>query len=82
MPLLLIPPPSSRTHRNGHTHATALYCPALPCTAYPAGITTLNFRGCVPNELEAIFRRGPEWGKGLELVLAAALQVGCGDGVG
>ena len=42
----------------------------------PAGITTLNFRGCVPNELEAIFRRGPEWGEGLELVLAAALQVG------
>ncbi|PSC74061.1 sonic hedgehog A [Micractinium conductrix] len=47
-------------------------------TGAPQGtaITTLNFQGRVPSELEAIFRRGPEWGEGVELVLAMALQGG------
>lgn len=39
-----------------------------------AGISTVNFQGCVPNELEAIFRRGSEWEAGVELVVALALQ--------
>lgn len=61
-------------------------CPCPPLTLPPfslacppprlAAITTLNFQGRVPSELEAIFRRGPEWGEGVELVLAMALQVG------
>ena len=40
----------------------------------PAGISTINFQGRVPNELEAIFRRGSEWEAGVELVVALALQ--------
>ncbi|KAI3423404.1 hypothetical protein D9Q98_010621 [Chlorella vulgaris] len=39
-------------------------------------ITTLNFLGAVPNELEAVFRRGGQWEAGLELVLALAVQEG------
>lgn len=42
-----------------------------------AAISTLNFLGSVPNELEAIFRRGGEWEAGLELAAGLALQV-CG----
>jgi hypothetical protein len=77
VPLVPIQPPSNRTASQGHPYDPGV----LPVTACAplychAGITTLNFRGCVPNELEAIFRRGPEWGEGLELILAAALQVG------
>ncbi|KAL4459186.1 hypothetical protein ABPG75_014051 [Micractinium tetrahymenae] len=54
----------------------------LSGTGAPAGtgITTINFRGSVPNELEAIFRRGPEWAAGAELVVALALQGGSGEG--
>ena len=55
----------------GHTAPPALPCPALP----PAAMSTLNFLGCVPNELEAIFRRGGEWEAGLELVVALGVQV-------
>ena len=44
------------------------------CTS-SAAISTLNFAGRVPTELEAIFRRGPEWDAGVELVAALVLQV-------
>lgn len=48
-------------------------------TGAPPGtqVSTLNFQGRVPSELEAIFRRGGEWAEGVELVLALALQVHC-----
>ncbi|KAL4427166.1 hypothetical protein ABPG77_001170 [Micractinium sp. CCAP 211/92] len=54
----------------------------LSGTGAPAGtgVTTINFRGSVPNELEAIFRRGPEWAAGAELAVALALQGGSSEG--
>jgi hypothetical protein len=56
---------------------TCLLAALLTCLlASPAAITTLNFLGAVPNELEAVFRRGGQWEAGLELMLALAVQVG------
>ena len=43
---------------------------------YSAELVTVNFRGSVPAELEAIFRRGQEWEEGWELAAGLALQVG------
>lgn len=40
------------------------------------GVATLCFTTAVPNELEAIFRRGSEWDEGFELVAALDLQPG------
>ena len=50
-------------------------------TAHTAGVATLAFSGAVPNELEAVFRRGEEWEAGVEHVLALRVQVR-GGGVG
>ncbi len=40
-------------------------------------VSTLCFTSAVPNELEAIFRRGSEWDEGVEAVIALKLQPGC-----
>lgn len=37
---------------------------------FKAGLITLTFQTSVPNELEAIFRRGSEWDEGEELIVA------------
>lgn len=41
-----------------------------------AAAATLCFTSGVPNELEAIFRRGSEWDEGVEAVLALSLNAG------
>ena len=43
-------------------------------TAHTAGVATLAFSGAVPNELEAVFRRGEEWEAGVEHVLALRVR--------
>ena len=39
-------------------------------------VATFSFSSLIPNELEAIFRRGSEWDEGFEMISALKLQPG------
>lgn len=39
-------------------------------------VATLSFSSLIPNELEAIFRRGSEWDEGYEMIVALKVQPG------
>ncbi|KAL4542941.1 hypothetical protein Ndes2526B_g03625 [Nannochloris sp. 'desiccata'] len=42
-------------------------------------VVTLSFSSIIPNELEAIFRRGSEWDEGYEMVVALKLHPGSSE---